>query len=144
MATQPSPEYTLTGRITNEQGEPPEGLIVHAYNQDPKAPNNTLNKDAITDAEGRYTISFIEKDVKAGGVESGGPTVFRVYVGDELLRESPIKTCGGVEGRRPEFSDVWPRTASFEAFGLFRVFAEERVPVEDPSVIFDTQPEGRT
>jgi hypothetical protein len=32
---------------------------------------------------------------------------------------------------------------SFEAFGLFRILAEERAPVEDPSVIFDTQPEGK-
>jgi hypothetical protein len=62
-------------------------LIVRAYDQDPKAPEN-----AVTDAEGRYESSFTENDFKVGGVESGGPDVFiRVYDGDELPGESTVK-----------------------------------------------------
>lgn len=75
MVAQLDPKYTLTGRITNSQGEPLEGLIVRAYDQDSKAPETPLVvKDAVTDAEGRYKIGFTEKDFVAGGVESGGRT----------------------------------------------------------------------
>ena len=118
MATQPDPKYTLTGRITNSQGEPLEGLVVRAYHQDPITPSAPLGEQVLTDAQGRYKISFTEKVFEVGGVESGGPDVFfRVYDGDEMLRESPVKTCGGVEGHcRPEFSDVWPRTAAVRGF----------------------------
>lgn len=92
MATQSRSKYIITGRIINRQNEPLEGLTVRAYDQDPKAPANPLGKDAITDAEGRYTISFTDKDFKVGGAESGGPDVFiRVYDGDALLGESPVK-----------------------------------------------------
>ncbi len=92
MTTKPNPDYTLTGRITNRQGEPLEGLIVRAYDHDPLTPADPLGKEALTDVEGRYKISFTEKDFKVGGLESGGPDVFiRVYDGDELLGESPVK-----------------------------------------------------
>lgn len=92
MATKPNSHYTVSGRITNRQGEPLEGLIVRAYDQAPKTPENPLGKDAVTNTEGRYKISFTGKDFEVGGVESGGPDVFiRVYDGDELLVESPVK-----------------------------------------------------
>jgi hypothetical protein len=84
--------YTLSGRITDQQNQPIEGLIVHAFDQDPKTPENPLGQPVTTDAEGKYRISFTEKDFKIGGVESGGPDVFiRVYDAEELLGESPVK-----------------------------------------------------
>lgn len=91
MATQSHSTYIIAGRITNTQASPLKGLAVRAYDQDPKT-NNPLGKEAVTDTEGRYTISFTEKDFKVGGVESGGPDVFiRVFDGDQLLGESPAK-----------------------------------------------------
>jgi hypothetical protein len=90
-------DYALSGRITNPQGEPLESLTVRAYDQDPNTPENLLGKEAVTDAEGRYKITFTEKDFKVGGVESSGPDVFiRVYDGDELLGESLVK-CNSKE-----------------------------------------------
>ena len=41
-------------------------MIVRAYEQDPKTPENLLGKDAVTDAEGRYKIGFTEKDSAFG------------------------------------------------------------------------------
>jgi hypothetical protein len=72
MATRPNPDYIITGRITNRQGELLEDLVVCAYDQNPKTPENPLGKDAITDAEGRYKIGFTEKDFKVGGMASTG------------------------------------------------------------------------
>jgi hypothetical protein len=43
-------------------------LIVRAYDQDLITPADPLGEDALTDAEGRYTISFTARDCKVGGV----------------------------------------------------------------------------
>lgn len=92
MAIQPNPNDTLTGGIANGQGERLEGLIVRVHDQDPNALENPLGEAVVTDAERRYEIGFTEKDSKAGGVEGGGPDVLiRVYDGNELLEESPVK-----------------------------------------------------
>ncbi|MDX2072073.1 MAG: neuraminidase-like domain-containing protein [Haliscomenobacter sp.] len=92
MAKNTSQSYILSGRITDQQNQPLEGVIVLAFDQDPKTPANLLGQATTTDAEGKYTISFTEKDFKVGGVESGGPDVFiRVYEGEELMGESPVK-----------------------------------------------------
>src|SRR5215211_1297918 len=89
MATQPNPDYTLTGRTTNRQSEPLEGLIVRAYDQNPKTPENPLGKEGVTGVEGRYNVGLTGKDFQVGGMESGGPDVFiRMYDGDELWGES--------------------------------------------------------
>ncbi len=85
------PDYTLSGRITDRLGQPLAGLTVRAKDQDPKTPANSLGKEALTDADGRYAIRFTDKEFKIGGVESGGPDVFiGVYDDDELLGESPV------------------------------------------------------
>ncbi len=86
MATQPNPEYTLTGLITDRQGEPLEGLIVRRSRSGHHNACRPSGREAITNAEGRYTIRSTEKDFK------GGVDVFiRVYDGEELLGESPVK-----------------------------------------------------
>lgn len=92
MAKNSSQAYSLSGRITDQQNQPIEGLIVRAFDQDPQTPENPLGQAATTDVEGNYSISFTDKDFKVGGVESGGPDVFiRVYAGDQFLGESPVK-----------------------------------------------------
>jgi hypothetical protein len=55
MAIQPNPEYTLTGRITNRQGKLLEGLIVRAYDQDPKTPENLLPLEPMISAGADHT-----------------------------------------------------------------------------------------
>ncbi len=55
MTTRPHPDYTLTGRITNRQGEPPEGLIVRAYDQEPKTPENLLPLESTSSAGADHT-----------------------------------------------------------------------------------------
>ncbi len=50
MDARPDPNYTLTDRITNWQGEPLEGLIVRAYDQEPKTPENLLPLESMSSA----------------------------------------------------------------------------------------------
>lgn len=83
-------QYIVKGIITNQDKNPVEGLLVYAFDQDPNTPDNPLGQPAITDAAGKYTISFTEADFKIPK-ESGGPDVFiRVYAGAELLGKSPV------------------------------------------------------
>jgi len=91
MATKLDPNYILRGRITNLQDEPLQGVIVRAYDQDPKTPENRLGQEATTDQDGHYAIHFTEADFKLGGKESGGPDVFiRVYDSENMLGESSV------------------------------------------------------
>jgi hypothetical protein len=92
MATRSNPNYILSGLIANRQGEAIAGLIVRVYNQAAKVPANTLGNGAVTDAGGHYKLNFTEKDFKVGGGKAGAPDVFiRVFDGDELLGESPVR-----------------------------------------------------
>jgi hypothetical protein len=68
MVTKRNPAYTLTGRITNGQDEPLEGLIVRACDQDLITPAGPLGEEVPTDAEGRYAVSVTARDYKVGGV----------------------------------------------------------------------------
>jgi hypothetical protein len=65
----------VTGRITDLQDRPLEGLIVRAYDQDAKTPPNPLGKETATGSDGSYTIRFTEEDYRIGGVERGEPEV---------------------------------------------------------------------
>ena len=55
MTIQPNPKHTITGRITNRQGKLLEGLIVRAYDQDPKTPENLLPLDSMSSAGADHT-----------------------------------------------------------------------------------------
>jgi hypothetical protein len=119
-------QYVVTGRITNLQGQPLEGLIVHAFDSDPTTPDDPLGQ-AITDAEGRYSVEF---STDTGGREIGGPDVYiRVYRDTRLLGQSPVYRdhkrqitidLAVDEAREPEPSrtvrgvvrDVWGNTLS--------------------------------
>jgi hypothetical protein len=86
MPSKDNSGYTLTGRITNLQNQPLEGLIVRAFDSDPITPDDPLG-EATTDGEGRYSIPF---SGDALGLEFRGPDVFiRVYRDDRLLGQSP-------------------------------------------------------
>lgn len=88
--------YTLSGRITDQNNQPIEDLLIYAFDQDPNTPDNPLGQPTITDAEGKYSISFTEEDFRIGGKESGGPDVFiRAYVGEALLGQSPVRRNAG-------------------------------------------------
>jgi hypothetical protein len=87
MPKKEDPHFTLTGRITNLQGQPLEDLVVKAFDSDPITADDPLG-EATTDAEGRYSIAFSDD---ALGLEFGGPDVFiRVYHDDRLLGQSPL------------------------------------------------------
>ena len=91
MTTKPPPNYMLRGRITNLQGDPLEGLIVRAFDKDPKSGDDLLGQ-SLTDANGRYTIRYTEAQFKSGGVESGGPDVYiRVYDGEKEIGHSDFE-----------------------------------------------------
>lgn len=83
--------YALSGRITDSEGQPVGGISVHAFDQDPRTPENALGQVVNTDHDGYYRIIFTDKDFKIDGQESGGPDVFiRVFTGEKLLAESPV------------------------------------------------------
>jgi hypothetical protein len=91
MATEQGPNYTLSGRITSKQGERLRGLIVRAGDRD-----DPLGKEVVTDTKGRYKITLTEKELKISGMEGGGTDVFiRVYDGDKLLAERPVRPNAG-------------------------------------------------
>ena len=82
--------YSLTGRITNPQGEPLPGLTVRAYVQTPRW--HDLLGEAATNEDGRYAIRFSEEQFQPGGEQTRGLDVYiRVFAGDEQLGESPVQ-----------------------------------------------------
>jgi 5-hydroxyisourate hydrolase-like protein (transthyretin family) len=94
MAAKSNLNYSLTGRITNQQDEPLAGLTVHAYYQTPKSPDVFLEK-AVTNEDGRYTIRFTAEQFKPGK-ESGGPDVYIVVLaGDEEVDRSKVQRNAG-------------------------------------------------
>ena len=55
-------------------------------------PENPLGQPSITDADGKYSITFTEEYFKIGGLESGGPDMFfRVHAGEELFKEITVR-----------------------------------------------------
>lgn len=91
MEKQTKLAYTLGGRIKNQNNLPLAGLIVIAFDKDPKSSDDPLGT-AITDAEGKYAIHFGKAEFQKRGVERTGPDIYvRVYDEDKFLGESPIK-----------------------------------------------------
>lgn len=77
MAKNSNANYTLTGRITDLKAKSLEGLVIRAFDQDPKSADDPLGQ-AITDAGGQYTIRFEEELFKPGGEtewDKVGPSV---------------------------------------------------------------------
>src|SRR5216683_2056401 len=86
MATKQDPAYTLTGRITNLQGQSIQGLTVRVFDRG-SITSDPLG-EATTDAAGGYTIRF---STKALNWEFGGPDVYiQVYRDGTLLGQSPV------------------------------------------------------
>lgn len=85
--------YLLTGRIADQYDKALAGLSVRAFDRDIITADDALGS-AVTDANGRYSIRFTDKDFKGRGLEQlelGGPDVYiRVYDGDTLLGKSPV------------------------------------------------------
>jgi hypothetical protein len=91
MATKSTENYVVSGLITEQRGAPLQGLTVRAFDEVPKTPENLLG-EVTTDANGRYEITFTEKDFKVSGAERVGPDVFiQVFDGRRILGESPIE-----------------------------------------------------
>ncbi len=85
--------HTLTGSITNQQGQPLEGLIVRAYSRDDKQREVQLGKEAPTDGHGLYKIEF---DLPEDGQRHDGLLVYiRVYAGEKALGESDATRGSG-------------------------------------------------
>lgn len=90
-------KYFLTGTITNQHQAPLQGLLVKAFDQDPRTPENPLGQPAYTDEQGKYTITYHDKDFRIGGKESGGADiVVRVYddKGNELAASDMYRNAG--------------------------------------------------
>ncbi|MEK6281256.1 MAG: neuraminidase-like domain-containing protein [Acidobacteriota bacterium] len=93
MANSSNSPYTLNGRVTDQRGEPLEGLTVRAYDKDTLSADDFLG-EARTDADGRYRISFTEEQFRPSVLEVGGPDVYiRVFDGDRMLGESQAESC---------------------------------------------------
>ncbi len=59
-----NPIYTLTGRITNPEGQPLQSLTVRAYVQSPKTLDILVEQKTETDADGEYTLQFTDNDIR--------------------------------------------------------------------------------
>src|SRR5437899_9785013 len=87
MAPNANGKYSLKGLVTNQEGQPCEGLTVRAFDSDPITPDDPLGQ-GTTDAEGRYSIEFSRRAVEW---QIGGPDLYiRVYADDRLLGQSPV------------------------------------------------------
>lgn len=90
MAAKLNAVYTLNGRITNQKGEPLEGMTVRAFVQAPGIFPKPLGQDAATDADGAYAIGYSRQDLSIADPKSGAPEVFiRIFQADQQLGESP-------------------------------------------------------
>lgn len=85
-------KYTIKGVITGQDNRPLQGLSVRAFDMDPNTAGNPLGSPVQTDAKGAYAISYMDRDFRPGGRESGGAdVVVRVYdAAGKLLGESPL------------------------------------------------------
>ncbi|MBK8413033.1 MAG: hypothetical protein IPL22_00130 [Bacteroidetes bacterium] len=88
MAKQQSKSYFLSGQITSIQNKPLAGLIIRAFDYDPTTPEDQLGEAVVTNAEGRYSISFTNKDFTGSETEKGPDVLIRVYKDQKLLTES--------------------------------------------------------
>ena len=92
MAKKTNLQYTITGTITNPQGQPLTNLTVRAFDRDPVSSDDILGKEALTDAQGQYTIVCTHQETNQGGTEKGGADVYiQVYQGTTLLGQSAIR-----------------------------------------------------
>lgn len=78
MATQLTPIYSISGKITDLSGEPVNDLIIHAFDQDPNTADNPLG-ETRTDEKGYYKIKYTKKDLSGTGHLTPYQT-FRVYL----------------------------------------------------------------
>jgi hypothetical protein len=90
-------EFLITGQVLHpETGEPVPGIVVEAIDKD-ISKHDLLNVD-ITDAEGRYEISFREKDFKESG-EDLPEVILRVgvdrktplHITEDVIKAEPGK-----------------------------------------------------
>lgn len=82
--------YNLSGKIADREGRPLTGLTVHLLDQNPLSHEKILGKPSLTDSEGKYVITFTEKEFR-WGLEQTGPNIFiRVFEGSRLLAESDV------------------------------------------------------
>lgn len=96
MANQPHESRTVTGRLTNLKGKPLGRLAVRAFRQDPGSADYPLGQAATTDRQGRYAITYSEKESGGGGTKGRGPNIFiRVFDGDAPLADSPVHRNAG-------------------------------------------------
>lgn len=92
MAKKTNPQYTITGTITNLDGQPLANLTVRAFDRDPVSSDDVLGKVARTDAQGKYSITCSHQDTQHGGAEKGGADVYiQVYQGTQLLGQSAVR-----------------------------------------------------
>lgn len=83
--------YTLTGRITDQNYKPLRGLLVRGFDQhlSNKRGENEFPQISVTDEDGKYSITFEEKDFVKNAQKRNGPdTYIRVYEGDKEIGSS--------------------------------------------------------
>jgi hypothetical protein len=93
MPTNSSPTYIVSGRITNLQNVPLEGLVVRVYAWRPNASAIPLAGEMTTSADGKYQITFAGQ--QAADDEDGKVAVLhimiRVFADKKFLGKSQAK-----------------------------------------------------
>lgn len=107
----PAP-WTVHGRVSQAHGTPAAGVTVRAYDQD--VGNATLLGEEVSDASGRYAISFAESLFRRSPAERGGPDLFLQV----LAADGSLMGRSAVQGNAPAECQIDLQVGP----GQFRVF----------------------
>jgi hypothetical protein len=117
--------WMVHGRASVEGGTPAAGFTVRAYDQD--VGNATLLGETVTDASGRYAITFAESLFRRSPAERGGPDLFvQVLASDgSLMGRSAVQRNAPAECQ----INLQVGPSQFRVFG--RVLRADGAPAVD-------------
>ena len=82
---------SINGTISDNHGQPIEGLVVIAYRKTSKASFETLGQPTLTNGEGKYIIYHKGIEGPIVGQKLKGINIFiRVFIEDNLMAESAV------------------------------------------------------
>lgn len=87
--------WSLDGNISDQKGEPFEGLTIKAYDHNPESGNQFLG-EAVSNEKGQYLIRYLEEQIKIFDKNGDGPDIYiQIFDGDKLVGKSSVRRNAG-------------------------------------------------